>query len=104
MTNETQTPTQEATDAWRAALASRRTEVANPEAIPAAAVSRREPDTSRRNFIRLSFWGGLGTTLLGSVGLALDFLYPRLLKVIDATPHDFIPHVALRLREIRAGG
>jgi len=36
-----------------------------------------DPDVSRRNFIRASFWGGLGLTLLGSVGLLLDFLYPR---------------------------
>lgn len=28
----------------------------------------------------------------------------RYLKVIAATPHDFIPHVALLLRETRAGG
>ena len=75
MTNETQTPAP--TDAWRAALATRKTEVANPAAIPATAVSPVDQDVSRRTFIRASFWGGLGVTLLGSVGLFLDFLYPR---------------------------
>jgi len=75
VTNETQTPAP--TDAWRAALATRKTEVANPAAIPATAVSPVDQDVSRRTFIRASFWGGLGVTLLGSVGLFLDFLYPR---------------------------
>ncbi|MCK9494544.1 MAG: Rieske 2Fe-2S domain-containing protein [Dehalococcoidia bacterium] len=32
---------------------------------------------SRRAFIRLSFWGGLGISLLGAAGTAVDFLYPR---------------------------
>lgn len=79
VTNETETtstpPTP--TDAWRAALSSRRTEVANPGAVPAAAVSAMDTDVARRTFIRASFWGGLGMSLLGSVGLFLDFLYPR---------------------------
>ena len=35
---------------------------------------------TRRNFIRLSFWSGLGLTLLGSVAATLDFLYPRGIK------------------------
>ena len=68
---------QSETDAWRSALASRRTQVAEPESVPAAMVSPLDQDVSRRNFIRASFWGGLGLTLLGSVGLLLDFLYPR---------------------------
>jgi cytochrome b6-f complex iron-sulfur subunit len=68
---------QSQTDAWRAALASRRTQVADSEAVPAAMVTPLDQDVSRRNFIRASFWGGLGLTLLGSVGLLLDFLYPR---------------------------
>ncbi|MSQ41683.1 MAG: ubiquinol-cytochrome c reductase iron-sulfur subunit [Dehalococcoidia bacterium] len=34
-------------------------------------------ELSRRRFIRASFWTGLGATLLGSVGLFLDFFYPR---------------------------
>lgn len=77
MTNETQTPP---TDAWRQALESRRTEVANIDAVPASVVTPLDRDVSRRTFIRLSFWGGLGTSLLGSVGLLLDFLYPRNVK------------------------
>ena len=84
MTNETETVAEETpatpptpTDAWRAALSSRKTEVANPGVVPAAAVSPMETDVSRRTFIQASFWGGLGMSLLGSVGLLLDFLYPR---------------------------
>ncbi|MCK9494847.1 MAG: ubiquinol-cytochrome c reductase iron-sulfur subunit [Dehalococcoidia bacterium] len=75
MANEPVSPSQ--TDAWKSALASRRTQVADTEALPAALVSPLDRDVSRRNFIRASFWGGLGVTLLGSVGLLLDFLYPR---------------------------
>lgn len=75
MSNETMNESQ--TDAWKAALASRRTQVADSEAIPAAMLSPVDEGVSRRNFIRASFWGGLGLTLLGSVGLLLDFLYPR---------------------------
>lgn len=89
MTNETETETPEVpeadapatpptpTDAWLAALSSRKTEVANPGAVPAAAVNSLETDVSRRTFIQASFWGGLGLTLLGSVGTLVDFLYPR---------------------------
>jgi cytochrome b6-f complex iron-sulfur subunit len=78
VTNEpsTQTPT----DAWKQALASRKTEVADAETLPLAAVSPIDRNVSRRNFIRASFWGGLGITLLGSVGLLLDFLWPRGVK------------------------
>ncbi len=68
---------QSQTDAWRSALASRRTQVADSEAVPAALVTPLDHDVSRRNFIRASFWAGLGVTLLGSVGLLLDYLYPR---------------------------
>ncbi len=84
MTNETETETTEPasapatpTDAWRAALSSRKTVVANPGRIPAAAVSALDADVSRRTFIRASFWSGLGVSLLGSVGLLVDYLYPR---------------------------
>ena len=84
MTNETETaatPTPAApTDAWRAALSSRKTEVADPGSVPAAAVTAIDADVSRRTFIRASFWGGLGISLLGSVGTLLDFLYPRNVK------------------------
>ena len=75
MSNEQVTQSQ--TNAWKSALASPRTQVEDSEAIPAAMVSPLDRDVSRRNFIRASFWGGLGVTLLGSVGLLLDFLYPR---------------------------
>jgi cytochrome b6-f complex iron-sulfur subunit len=68
---------QSQTDAWKSALASRRTQVADSAAVPAALVTPLDRDVSRRNFIRGSFWAGLGVTLLGSVGLLLDYLYPR---------------------------
>ena len=82
MTNETETTTTPPapTDAWRAALSSRRTDVANPGIVPAAAVTGINADVSRRTFIRTSFWSGLGISLLGSVGTLLDFLYPRNVK------------------------
>ena len=80
MANETISPT----DAWKQALATRKTQVASADAVPAAVVTPLDHDVSRRNFIRLSFWGGLGTTLLGSVGLLLDFLYPRNVKGFGA--------------------
>ena len=99
MTNETQTPAQQSpTDAWRAALTSRRTEVANVAAIPATAMTPIDQDVSRRNFIRASFWGGLGMTLLGSVGLFLDFLYPRNVKGFGG------PVPAGKVAEFKKGG
>lgn len=82
MANETQTTDAEArpeaspTDAWRSAIASRKTQVATTEGVPAAQAQPVE-DLSRRRFIQLSFWTGLGISLLGSVGLFLDFFYPR---------------------------
>ena len=82
MTNETQTPPAErsATDAWREALASRRTELAEPESVPTTQAAPLERDVSRRNFIRLSFWSGLGVTVGGSLALFLDYFYPRNVK------------------------
>ncbi|MDG1839859.1 MAG: hypothetical protein P8J64_03870, partial [Dehalococcoidia bacterium] len=71
---------QSPSDAWRAAIASRKTQMADAEGIPAAPVTPIDYDVSRRQFIRASFWSGLGVTLLGSVGLLLDFLYPRNVK------------------------
>ena len=80
MTSETET-TEQITDAWREAIAARRTQAAEGQAVPAAQVSRPARDEmTRRNFIRLSFWSGLGLTLLGSVAATLDFLYPRGIK------------------------
>jgi cytochrome b6-f complex iron-sulfur subunit len=82
VTNETQTPPAErsATDAWREALASRRTELAEPESVPTTQAAPLERDVSRRNFIRLSFWSGLGVTVGGSLALFLDYFYPRNVK------------------------
>ncbi len=80
MTNEPETQTREpqnVPDAWRAAIASRKTEVADSEGVPAASVAPVDRDLSRRRFISASFWTGLTLTLLGSVGLLLDFLWPR---------------------------
>ncbi len=66
----------ESGDAWRQALATRRTVPALANA-PGAQASRPDIEASRRTFIRGSFLGGLGLALLGSVGFLLDFLYPR---------------------------
>ena len=66
----------ESGDVWRDALAARRT-VADVATLPGAQVSRPDPDASRRTFIRASFLGGFGVSLLGSVGMLVDFLYPR---------------------------
>ena len=64
------------TDAWRSAIATRKTE-AGGLPVPAAQASRPDLELTRRRFILGSFWAGLGATLLGSVGFLLDFLYPR---------------------------
>ncbi len=66
----------ESADSWRDALAARRT-VADGATLPGAQVSRPDADASRRTFIRASFLGGFGVSLLGSVGMLVDFLYPR---------------------------
>lgn len=66
----------ESVDAWRQALAARRT-VPSVSTLPGALASRPDGEASRRQFIRGSFWGGLGLALLGSVGFLLDYLYPR---------------------------
>ncbi len=67
-------------DAWREALATRRTQAPEGQVVPGAQVSRVSPDVSRRKFILGSFWTGMGVTVLGSVGLFLDFFYPRNVK------------------------
>jgi cytochrome b6-f complex iron-sulfur subunit len=85
VTNETETKTGAGaggapTDAWRAAIASRKTELAKEEGVPSVQAAPIEADLSRRRFIRASFFSGLGVTLLGSVGLFLDYFYPRHVK------------------------
>jgi cytochrome b6-f complex iron-sulfur subunit len=69
------------TDAWREAIAARRTQAAAGQTVPGTQVSRPErAEVSRRNFIRGAFWTGLGLGLLGSVVAMMDFLYPRGIK------------------------
>ncbi len=69
------------TDAWREAIAARRTRAPEDAPVPGAQARRPTgPIASRRNFIRASFWGGLGLALLGTVGSLLDFMYPRGIK------------------------
>jgi cytochrome b6-f complex iron-sulfur subunit len=75
MTNQPQSG--DAGGAWQQALATRRTQLAGGATLPSAAAARRLPDITRRRFILLNFWAGLGTVLAGSVGLLIDFLYPR---------------------------
>ena len=61
MTNPTETQAEgELTDAWRQALTTRRTQLAEGTNVPAAIASRPETEVSRRNFLRAAFWGGLG--------------------------------------------
>jgi cytochrome b6-f complex iron-sulfur subunit len=67
-------------DTWRRALATRRTQQADGQGVPGAQASRVDPDVSRRAFILGSFWTGLGVSLLGGVGIFLDFFYPRNVK------------------------
>lgn len=74
MTNQ---PQGDAGGSWQQALATRRTQLAGGATVPSAAAARRLPDISRRRFIILNFWAGLGTVLAGSVGLLVDYLYPR---------------------------
>lgn len=72
---------EQVTDAWREAIAARRTRAPEDASVPGAQARRPEgAATSRRNFIRASFWGGLGLALLGTVASILDFLYPRGIK------------------------
>ncbi len=87
MTNQSETVEADApsesdasAQAWRAALASRRTELAEPETVPATQAAPLDYDASRRNFIRASFWTGLGVTIMGTLGLFVDFIYPRNVK------------------------
>ena len=87
MTNETETAEVDSveepvspTTVWREAVAARRTELTDPETVPATQAAPMEQDVSRRNFIRASFWSGLGVTVLGSLGLFLDFFWPRNVK------------------------
>ncbi len=65
-------------DAWRAALNARRTEVATDIVVPTAqAHAPPDAEVSRRRFILGAFWTGLGVTLAGSLGVFLDFFWPR---------------------------
>ena len=87
------------TDAWREAIAARRTRA--PEGAPVPGAQARRPTgpiASRRNFIRASFWGGLGLALLGTVGSLLDFMYPRGIKGFGS------PVPAGNISEFRKGG
>ena len=87
------------TDAWREAIAARRTRAPEDAPVPAAQARRPTgPIASRRNFIRASFWGGLGLALLGTVGSLLDFMYPRGIKGFGS------PVPAGNISEFRKGG
>ncbi len=67
----------ESGDAWRQAIATRRTQQAAGQTVPGAQATRPDGDVSRRKFIRGSFLGGLGLALLGSAGFIVDYIYPR---------------------------
>ena len=61
-------PEPRALDAWRSTLEDRR--------VPAVAGPTAD-QLSRRRFLATSFWTGLGVTLVGALGAAADYLYPR---------------------------
>lgn len=87
-----------ATDAWRAAIASRTTSVARDAPIPAVQAAPVDTDLSRRRFIRLSFWTGLGITLLGSLATFGEYIYPRNVKGFGA------PVPAGKVSDFKQGG
>lgn len=66
------------------------------------------PEVSRRAFIRASFWAGLGVSLLGALGMAVDYLYPRNVRgfggpVPAGSIQDYVPGAApLHLRDAQA--
>ena len=106
MTSETSEPAEvtegqspaEASDAWRQALTTRRTLQRDGQGVPGAQATRIPEDVSRRSFILGSFWTGLGVSLLGGVGILLDFLYPRNVKGFGG------PVPAGKLSDFAAGG
>ncbi len=82
MTSQTEPTTAPAaeTDAWREALATRKSRLMPGQSVPGAQASRMRTDVSRRRFVLGSFWTGLGVSVLGGVGGFLDFFYPRNVK------------------------
>jgi len=69
---------EQVTDAWREAIVARRTRAPEGAAVPGAQARRPEgAASSRRSFIRTSFWSGLGLALLGTFAALGDFIYPR---------------------------
>ena len=90
-------PASGGSDAWKEALATRRLQ-ADTQTVPGAQVGALPgPDAGRRKFILGSFWGGLGLTLLGSVGFMLDFIYPRNVRGFGG------PVAAGKVSDFRAG-
>ena len=67
----------ESIEAWKDALSSRSTAVPENTIIPTAQAHANKPTVTRRTFVKGSFWTGLGVTLLGFVGIFLDFFWPR---------------------------
>ena len=67
----------ESVDAWKDALSSRSTAVPEKTIIPTAQAHANKPTVTRRTFVKGTFWTGLGVTLLGFVGIFLDFFWPR---------------------------
>ena len=88
----------EASDAWRQALTTRRTQQRDGQGVPGAQATRIPADVSRRSFILGSFWTGLGVSLMGGVGILLDFLYPRNVKGFGG------PVPAGKLSDFQLGG
>jgi cytochrome b6-f complex iron-sulfur subunit len=64
-------------DAWKDALSSRSTSVPEKTIVPSAQAHIIKPNVTRRTFVKGTFWTGFGVTLLGFVGIFLDFFWPR---------------------------
>ena len=67
----------ESIEAWKDALNSRSTAIPENTIIPTAQAHANKPTVTRRTFVKGTFWTGLGVTLLGFVGIFLDFFWPR---------------------------
>jgi cytochrome b6-f complex iron-sulfur subunit len=74
---------------WSAALDARRGAPHHPD-------ERTPTNASRRRFLRVGFWGGIGVALVGGVGALASYLYPRNVRgfggpVPGGTVEDYAP-------------
>jgi cytochrome b6-f complex iron-sulfur subunit len=67
----------ESIDAWKDALSSRSTAVPKNIIVPSTQAHSVKSTVTRRTFVKGTFWTGFGVTILGFVGIFLDFFWPR---------------------------